>query len=103
MRPLGLAVLLAVALAGCGEDRIDTARVETEVERAVEQQARVPVAEVACPKDVSIEEGGRFVCTVTGDNGGEAKVQVVQTDDQGNVRFQATGLDSLGAPVSPAE
>ena len=103
MRLLGLAALAAAVLAGCGEDRIDTARVEDEVERAVELQARVPVAEVACPKDVTIEEGGSFECTVTGDNGGEAKVQVAQTDDQGNVRFRADDLDALGAPVSPAE
>ena len=103
MRSFGLAALVALALAGCGEDRIDTARVEDEVEVEIEQQARVPVAEVACPKDVTIEQGRRFQCTVTGDNGGEATVQVLQTDDEGNVRFRATGLDALGAPVSPGE
>lgn len=97
MRAAGAALLASLALAGCGTDRIDTARAEDEIEVAIERQTGLAVAGVACPKDVDIEAGARFRCTAQGENGGEATVEVEQTDGEGNIRFRATDLDALRA------
>lgn len=90
---------VVLAAAGCGEDQIDTAKAEDEIARAIASQTGLAVESVECPDDVEAERGGTFECTATGANGGEAKVQVSQTDDEGNIRFQAPDLRALGAPT----
>ena len=43
---------------------------------------------IDCPDDVEAEEGGVFECDLSAEGGIEAKVEVTQEDDEGNVRWQ---------------
>lgn len=88
----GLGVTLA--LGGCSAsvstgDNLDNAKAQDEISKAVRVQAGVPVKDVSCPNDVKLEKGGRFTCTVTAKDGTKGQVQVVQKDENGNVRFDA--------------
>ena len=87
-------MLLAAALAGCG-DQIDTGRVEREIAEEIERQTRVDVDSVDCPEDIETRKGDTFECTADGEDGGRAPVVVRQLDDEGNVTFSARGLEAL--------
>ena len=77
-----------LALSGCTE-MIDADKGEEEISKAVRVQAGVPVKEVSCPEDVEVKKGGTFTCTVTAKDGTKGDVRVVQSDDEGNVKFDA--------------
>jgi hypothetical protein len=47
----------------------------------------VTIASVACPSNVAVKKGNDFACTVRARNGKTAKVEVVQTDNKGNVTY----------------
>jgi len=83
-----VALSATVALSGCTKT-IDASKGEAEISKAVRVQAGVPVKEVSCPEDVKVEKGGTFTCTVTAKDGTKGNVQVVQSDGDGNVKFEA--------------
>lgn len=83
-----LTPIAALALTGCTKT-IDAGKVEEEISKAVRVQAGVPVKEVSCPENVKAEKGGTFTCTVTAKDGTKGDVQVVQSDGDGNVKFNA--------------
>jgi len=83
-------VLVAVlSLTACGSNKIDDDKAETEIARAVRVQAGVPVKSVECPEDVTAKKGDEFECKVTAKDGTTGQVQVVQKDDEGNLKFDA--------------
>jgi len=92
-RPLGAAVLLAAALAACGEDpkrKLDTAPIERGIARGIESdRPGTKVVSVTCPDDVELRKGGRFSCRVRGSKPGEEAIaRVVQVDDSGRIRYR---------------
>jgi hypothetical protein len=86
-----IAVAAGLILAGCsvevgtGND-LDTGDVESAIADGYRADGNVEV-DVSCPDDVEAEEGGTFECTVTGPTGATADIEVRQTDDEGNVRW----------------
>ena len=80
---------LAVAFAGCGGGDIDAAGLEEEITKDAAGQGLVLDA-VDCPSP-EIEEGATFTCIVTV-KGQDNELEVVQTDDDGNVSYDFTGL-----------
>jgi len=89
------AAALVLGIAACGN--VDTDKIEDEITKQVEEQAQgqVKVKSVKCPDDVKAEKGSRFTCTITAASGATTKAQVVQQDDDGNVRFTANLLPLL--------
>ena len=60
---------------------------EAQIARELQQQGGV-AADVDCPAGVVVEEGNVFLCEATAPNGDTARIEVVQQDDTGNVRWQ---------------
>lgn len=94
-----VAVLLASAaacVAGCGSDEptatapviLDTKRVEHAIEASILDQ-RKQTADVDCPSGVHQSSGLEFRCIATGRDGTTAVFVVRQTDDAGNVEYDA--------------
>jgi phosphoenolpyruvate synthase/pyruvate phosphate dikinase len=92
------AAALILGFAACGN--VDTGKIESEIKKQVEEQAKgqVQVKSVKCPDDVKAKKGDKFTCTITAENGATAKALVVQQDDNGNVRFTANLLPLLAGP-----
>ena len=67
------------ALVGCGDDEAapDTARVEGDLARIVQQQTGTRDVRVSCPGDV----GEGDLCDVSAPGGLEAQVEVTRLDD----------------------
>lgn len=80
---------LVVAFAGCGSDEIDGDTLESEITKDAEERGLV-LDGVECPSPEA-EEGATFTCTVTV-KGQPTEFEVVQTDDDGNVRYDFGGL-----------
>jgi hypothetical protein len=78
----------ALAMAGC-DKQIDTSKAERSIKAGIQSKTSgaVVIRAVACPKDVKVEKGKTFDCTVTATNGKTAPIHVVQTDDKGNVTY----------------
>ncbi len=87
-RYLLVAVAAALALAACGESTLDADQIEEEITPQVEEQTGTRDVAIDCPDDVEAEEGGVFECDLTAEGGIEAKVEVTQEDDEGNVRWR---------------
>lgn len=84
-----LVALPAAAIAGCGTAVIDADKAGEQIAKMVRLQAGVPVKSVDCPKDRKIKAGDTFTCTVTAQDGTKGLVNVRQTNDKGDVRFNA--------------
>ncbi|MGH2661409.1 MAG: DUF4333 domain-containing protein [Actinomycetota bacterium] len=80
-------VIAALALAGCTQV-LDEEQLESEISSGIEEQTGATGVSVECPEDVPLEQGNTFTCTATSDQGDVGQVQVTQTDDEGNVRWE---------------
>jgi hypothetical protein len=89
MKRLAL-IALAIAFAGCGGGEIDAGDLEAEITKDAEQEVNVVLDGVDCPSPET-DEGATFTCTVTV-KGEDKDLEVVQIDDDGNVRYDFTGL-----------
>jgi hypothetical protein len=79
-----------VVIAGCGgENTVNTDDAEALIRKNLQRQLGADVSSVACPDDVKAEKGRTFTCEATGGDGTKAKLDVVQTDDEGGIRFEA--------------
>ncbi|MCA1701404.1 MAG: DUF4333 domain-containing protein [Actinobacteria bacterium] len=76
-----------LALAGCGS--IDATKTENAVKQEIARSIGAKLRSVECPEDIPLERGRNFVCTAIGADGTRAPVPVTQTDDAGNVEFEA--------------
>ena len=83
-----VAVAAVLALAACGESTLDANQIEEEITPQVEEQTGTRDVAIDCPDDVEAEEGGKFECDLSAQGGIEAKVEVTQDDDEGNVRWR---------------
>jgi hypothetical protein len=66
-----LAVLAALAVAGCGETVIDAAKTEDAIEHNLEKASGMTIASVECPSDVEVKTGATFQCVVKQPGGKE--------------------------------
>ena len=87
--------LLLLAFAGacsfqasCGGKKLDMDKAKTFVATTLENETGQK-PEASCPSSVKIEKGGKFECTARFGAGVEAKVGIVQNDDEGNVSIEA--------------
>lgn len=84
----------ALTLAACSSGGLDMTKLETTI--ATELQSQLDLSAeptVTCPEDVPIEKDNVFNCTATLD-GESADIQVTQTDDQGNVKWEVVQTSS---------
>jgi Domain of unknown function (DUF4333) len=88
----GVAVAATLAIVGCGETVIDSAKVEKFVDKIVTEQAGIQVKSVSCPKDPKAEKGATFKCAVTATDGTKGDAIATQTDSKGAVKVNAPFL-----------
>ena len=82
----------ALALAGCGDKKLDTDKLEGKIKDGIENQVSgVKIKSVDCPSDVKVKKGDTFNCKATTASGQTANVKVTQQDDKGNVNYQVGG------------
>jgi hypothetical protein len=82
-------IALVATLAACGETTIDGGALEGEITRDAEERGLV-LDGVDCPSP-DAEEGATFTCVVTV-KGEDNDLEVVQSDEDGNVTYDFTGL-----------
>jgi hypothetical protein len=80
------AVVLAAAIAGCGDTVIDQEKAEKLVVDNI-TGGQVEPESASCPADVKAEKGKTFDCTVAFPDGEEGTVTVHITSDDGDVEF----------------
>lgn len=96
-RRVGAVVLAVFALGlvtGCGEEgdgedtggeeTVDAAELESEIQADLTESAGVEPEAVQCPDAIPLAEGEVFDCTVIAPNGDEVIFQGMLTDDQGS-------------------
>lgn len=80
---VALAALLSLPLASCGQRTLDNAELESTLKRQLDSSAGVTSRSVACPDDITAEQGRRFDCKLVAPNGDQVRVEVQLTNDQG--------------------
>ena len=88
---LPLLAVGALAVAGCGDKKLDTGKLEGKIQDGIQKQAGVKIKSVDCPDDVKVKKGDTFTCKATTNSGQTAQVKVTQQDDKGNVNYQVGG------------
>ncbi|MDX6696964.1 MAG: hypothetical protein QOE65_361 [Solirubrobacteraceae bacterium] len=88
---LPLFAVAALAVAGCGDKKLDTGKLEGKIKQGIEKQTGVKVKKVDCPSNVKVKKGNTFTCKATTVTGQVATVRVTQQDDKGNVNYQVGG------------
>jgi hypothetical protein len=74
---LGVALVLVLAVAGCGETVIDSAKTEGAIEHDLEKSVGLKIASVDCPSDVEVKTGTKFQCVVT-ETGGKKQTATLK-------------------------
>ena len=87
MRLLPLMAVLALGLAGCAKT-LDTGDVASQIADSLGKEAGQKPKKVDCPSDVKVEDGKRFDCTVTAEDGSTVKAVVTLTGEEGKFRYQ---------------
>jgi hypothetical protein len=87
-----LVVLLLVFLtAACGESKLDTSRLESQIKKTLSDRTGFEIRSVACPSDVKAKKGETFRCTVTTNRNEQVGVNVRQDDSKGGVTWKLAG------------
>lgn len=86
---LALALAVGLLAAGCGEQTLDVAEVESTIGQRLTKDAEQKIT-VRCPEEVKIKKGDAFDCTATSKRG-RTTVTVTQLDDNGRVRGVVKG------------
>ena len=79
-----LAVCTVTLAAGCGEETVDTADLESQIQSDLTESAGVAPEAVQCPDSIPLEQGEVFDCTVIAPNGDEVIFEGRLTDDEGS-------------------
>lgn len=77
LRSIAACLGACVLLAGCGDDTVDTTKVEQDIQQELSTPP-VDITSVSCPEDVKKEDGATFTCTAKLDGGGSGDVVVTQ-------------------------
>lgn len=91
VRALWRAALAVVMATGCASgasvsSELNTDKLQDTLVISIHEQTGF-VVRVDCPDDVPLLRGDAFACIVTAGDALEARVDVVQDDDQGNVSW----------------
>jgi hypothetical protein len=86
---LGLLILAAVVMGGCGATGIDDKKTEDYIAKRVREQVGAAVKSVSCPSGLTAKKGETFECTVTAPDGTTGKATVTEKDDEGRVSVAA--------------
>ncbi len=75
-------VLLAFAIAGCGETVLDTSKTEEALKASIGHSLETRVTSVDCPSGEKVEAGNTFTCSVKLAGGKEATatLEIVNKD-----------------------
>jgi hypothetical protein len=88
---LGAALALVLSTAGCGQSKLNTAKLESQIKTTLSDRTGFPIKSVSCPRDVEAKKGARFRCTVTTGRNERVPVNVTQDDDKGGVTWKLAG------------
>jgi hypothetical protein len=94
LRPAQLCIplLLAVAISGCGQTRIDSAKAERLIGNLVAKQIGARVVTVRCPTGIVARKGVKFTCQVAAADSTKGDVVVTGRDGHGSVDVTAPFL-----------
>ncbi|MEM1032368.1 MAG: DUF4333 domain-containing protein [Myxococcota bacterium] len=81
-----LCLLAAATLPGC-KQKLDMQKIESRVEKMIEDQTEARVDKVRCPEKREVKKDDEFECDVDFKGGGEAEVQIEQ-DGEGGVEMK---------------
>jgi hypothetical protein len=81
-----IVLALAVVASACGNDTVDSGKVETEIEQDL-SSATADIVSVSCPDGVDEQEGEQFTCDAKLEGGGRAEVVVTLTSDRGDAVY----------------
>ena len=82
-----VAVLATMLMLGACSKTLEMDEVESQITTGIEEQTGATVAEIECPEEVEAKEGDTFECSVRGEDGSEATVEVTQTSDDGAITW----------------
>jgi hypothetical protein len=85
--------LLALLVAACGTDYVDTPKLEQTIREGVEAQLHVTVTSVDCPDNRVFALGDVFECTAKVADGRTLTVTVTNEEGGGNLRYQVTAVN----------
>ncbi len=92
LRPAAALGLTAAFLVSCtGSLTLNNDTLQQKITEGLQQQAGVQ-AVVTCPDDRPLKAGDTFHCSAVTADGSTLTITVVQTDDQGNVNWNVTGV-----------
>jgi hypothetical protein len=92
LRPVAALGFVAAFLLACnGSLTLDNVRLQQVIADGLQQQAGVQ-AVVTCPDDRPLKTGDTFQCSAVAADGSTLQITVVQTDDQGHVNWNVTGV-----------
>ena len=90
-----LTTALVVAVAGCGEVKIDSGKAE-DLARKVAGSGTVKLTSVSCPDDIKAKKGADFECDLVYADGTKGTITIHQQDDEGSVRTAGTDIHLQG-------
>lgn len=94
------AALVAVALGGCADRRIDLRNIEAAMRDRYARDAAVPIEAVTCPEWVRTRKGDAFECQVRFQGGVAWTIAVTQLD-QGNTQWVPRGQALFADDIEP--
>src|SRR3954463_12448855 len=90
-----LTTALVVAIAGCGEVKIDSGKAE-DLAKKVANSGRVKLTSVSCPDDIKAKKGADFDCDLVYADGAKGTITIHQTNDGGGVQTAGTDVHVTG-------
>ena len=90
-----LATALVVAIAGCGEVKIDSGKAEDLAEK-VAGSGTVKLTSVSCPDDIKAKKGDDFDCDLVYADGTKGTITIHQENDEGSIRTAGTDIHIQG-------
>lgn len=89
------AVATTVALAGCGQTKIDNKKAE-DLARKIANSGQIHLKSVHCPSGKTAKKGGTFDCDLEYVDGTKGTITLHMTDDKGGVRTSGQDIKIQG-------
>lgn len=77
----------SIALGACAQ-KLDTAKIESEVKKELASKTGSQISSVDCPSGVEAKQGDTFRCTARTTTGEQVPIEVIQEDGEGTVRWR---------------
>jgi hypothetical protein len=79
---------LALVPAACGKAKLDTSKLESQIQKTLTDRTGIAIASVDCPGEVEAKRGRTFRCTATTTRDERVVVNVTQNDGKGDVTWK---------------